>query len=439
MFGFFRSKCPVNTHEKAWTELAYLSIRDVFGSELMVESAPITPQGDLSIPQPCDEPFVRELVSRICENMRVDVADFTIVPRAESETENSDPNRISFVAGQTIDPRHAVPALATRVSMKKLSDYHVRSTNPLLTDWVMHLLPSYCGLGLFAANAIGLGDPSVSDKLTSRVHAYSLALYAWYRREDRPEWASFLRPDAAEPFAKGLNYLRQTADSAFHPDAREETKYRAVQAIADDLRARNPSTRIVALIQASERSDIAAVQAEIEECLSHKDPYVRTQALRTIERFENVSPTTAEKIALALNDSSIDVRCSALEACRRHVKPDSEVVTAIGSILNERERRTSYSAIQTLKVFGSNSQEVLPDVLRSFKRAIVDCDWEFAECLADAIEEIANNPVELTANFFSNDEELLGHALSLFERGDEQPMRRSAAQSTHDHDRTDEN
>jgi tetratricopeptide (TPR) repeat protein len=42
---------------------------------------------------------------------------------------------------------------------------------------------------------------------------YALALFAWLRGEDRPEWARQLRPDVRGPFRKALAYLTKTGDS----------------------------------------------------------------------------------------------------------------------------------------------------------------------------------------------------------------------------------
>ena len=51
--------------------------------------------------------------------------------------------------------------------------------------------------------------------LPSRMVGYALALFAFVRGEERPEWTGHLRLDAAAALRAGLNYLRRTDDSLF--------------------------------------------------------------------------------------------------------------------------------------------------------------------------------------------------------------------------------
>jgi hypothetical protein len=95
--------------------------------------------------------------------------------------------------------------------------------NELLTD----LTAVYHGFGAFLANNPRKSTGALSywpgtklrrpEYLSEPMLGYALAHIAWFRDEDRPDWAKALRWAPRAVFKQGLRYLQKTKDSAFQP------------------------------------------------------------------------------------------------------------------------------------------------------------------------------------------------------------------------------
>src|SRR5262249_4027732 len=137
--------------------------------------------------------------------------------------------RIRLAHAQLADPERLVATIAHELAHDILLGGQLIAPDAHDHDEVTDLVPVFLGLGVFAANA-PVRERSYTESnwhfsqfskqgyLTSRILGYALALYAFARRETKPGWASYLRPDAAEPLKSGLRYLLKTGDTLFHPD-----------------------------------------------------------------------------------------------------------------------------------------------------------------------------------------------------------------------------
>jgi hypothetical protein len=99
---------------------------------------------------------------------------------------------------------------------------HDTEDQELLTD----VLTVFLGLGLFTANATvreaywrhGHWEGWTIGRhgyMTQPMYGYALALFAYAREEEDPDWARHLRLDVRAPLKKGLRYLLETGDSVF--------------------------------------------------------------------------------------------------------------------------------------------------------------------------------------------------------------------------------
>ncbi len=426
MFGLFRPRCPVSTLEKASVEFAYLTIRDVVGIEPLLQSATVVPEEELGETQPCTELLLRKMVALVCHNMELDAAQFSFEPRTDENAndDHTDLAQIRYSEGEPIDPRLIVPLLAVRIGRLKMQQCGLEPKDPTTNWWVTHLLPNYYGFGLFAANATikasnwSFGETGYSEikrhsEVTSRVHAYSLALNAWCRDAAEVEWLPTLRPDAAEPFSQALTFLQRTGESEFRANDKTEMRYRAIQSIAEDLRKGNPSAKVVALWQLTERTDANSLQADIEKCLFDRDPAVRATGLRVAAKSETVSERCQDRIAAALSDTALEVRRESLPACRQHLDIDDHLVESVARLLDERDPGLSRESIATLVSFGEEAAVALPRVAKAMKQAMVSCNWDMAEILAEGIREISSNPQATIAKFFAHDADLEEQAIGV--------------------------
>jgi hypothetical protein len=89
---------------------------------------------------------------------------------------------------------------------------------------VTDLATVFLGMGVFTANATiresywtdgHFSGWSIGRQgyMTQRMYGHALALFALARKEEKPSWASHLRPDVADAFAKGLRFLQETPGS----------------------------------------------------------------------------------------------------------------------------------------------------------------------------------------------------------------------------------
>ena len=426
MFGLFRPRCPVSTNEKACVEFAYLTIRDVVGIEPLLQAAAIVPEDELAETQPCTELLLRKIAALICHNMDLDSSQFSFEARTaeNADEENNDLTHIRFSEGEPIDPRVIVPLLAVRMGRLKMQQSGLEPKDAATNWWVTHLLPNYYGFGLFAANATvntsnwSFGETGYSEikrhsEVTSRVHAYSLAINAWCRGTHESEWLPTLRPDAAEPFSQSMAFLNKTSDCAFHTNDKTEMRYRAIQSLTDDLRKGSPSAKVIALWQLPDRTDADSVQLDVENCLFDRDSSVRATALKVVTDTKAVSDRCQDRILAALADTAPEVRHAALPACRSHADVDDHLVESVARLLDERDPGLSHETITTLISFGELSQSALPKIAKAMKQAMVSCNWEMAEILADGVRKISSDPRATLAQFFAHDQDLEEQAVAV--------------------------
>ena len=98
--------------------------------------------------------------------------------------------------------------------------------NELLTD----LTVVFKGLGIFLANVPRSWDGDHStwpgtalrkpEYMTGPMFGYALALLAWVRGEDRPDWQKHLRFGVRGEFRQALRFLQKTGDARLRPPTR---------------------------------------------------------------------------------------------------------------------------------------------------------------------------------------------------------------------------
>lgn len=166
-------------------------------------------------------------------------------------------------------------------------------------EWVTDLLPVYLGLGIFTANAtlreknIRVGNISWwtmqrRGYLNSCMIGYALAVFAWVREERHPDWAQFLRLDAAEPLSYGLYYLDSTEDSLLGPETCSTLdRPIAWHALLEQIEKGSPSACIAGLWELAQRQndgreDLGYAVSLVRRHLAHRMPELRAEAARAL-------------------------------------------------------------------------------------------------------------------------------------------------------------
>lgn len=119
-------------------------------------------------------------------------------------------------------PENMVATLAHEFShIKILGEKRLNINDEQLTD----LTPVVFGLGIFNANSSfkefktfdGFGHNSIGY-LKQQEWGYALALYAYFRQEENPDWIKFLTPNIKSDFKKSMDYISANIDKVFRED-----------------------------------------------------------------------------------------------------------------------------------------------------------------------------------------------------------------------------
>ena len=139
-----------------------------------------------------------------------------------------EPGLVRLAESELADPPGVVAVVAHELAHHLLMGRGLL-VHDLDAEWVTDLLPVCLGLGIFTGNATLRKKIERQGRhsswsmrrrgyLNSCTIGYALALFAWVRGERRPDWARFLRPDAAQSLAAGLRYLDASQDSLLGPE-----------------------------------------------------------------------------------------------------------------------------------------------------------------------------------------------------------------------------
>ena len=117
------------------------------------------------------------------------------------------------------DGENLIATLAHEFShIKILGEQRLSFNDEQLTD----LTPVVFGLGIFNANSSfkehklldGYGHNSIGY-LSQREWGYALALYAFFRQEDNPDWIKFLTLNVKSDFRKSMDFILANQDKVF--------------------------------------------------------------------------------------------------------------------------------------------------------------------------------------------------------------------------------
>lgn len=248
MFGWFTPKCPVDPAAKLWIENRLNWLSAEFGRDIFTRRSVIQPTEDF-FPDPVDgtEESIRNLFDQVCRYMDVDPDNIELKIARQRDPmlfldqsgnpislnfggqyqERSRRTLIELDLAELYDLEGAVGVMAHELAHYRLMGerrvYGDEFDNELLTD----LAAVFHGFAIFRGNSprnwhsmnktwpgTNLARP---EYMTTPMFGYAIAHTAWFRGEERPEWARFLSFDLRPYFKQSLRYLIKTGDSTFRP------------------------------------------------------------------------------------------------------------------------------------------------------------------------------------------------------------------------------
>jgi hypothetical protein len=254
MFGLFSKKnsneCPIEPEMRLWMENSFLWLATQFGHD-NIATKPILLPTQEHFPIRYDgsqESLVKsaEIVARQMEldinEINVDTYDQNIQEisgdfghRIWTEIDKDSDEKLSaglyfgkndqgkydiFIEKSNLsDGENLIATLAHEFShIKILGEQRLDFNDEQLTD----LTPVVFGLGIFNANSSfkehksldGYGHKSIGY-LNQREWGYALALYAFFKQEESPDWIKFLTPNIRSDYKRSMDFILANTDKVF--------------------------------------------------------------------------------------------------------------------------------------------------------------------------------------------------------------------------------
>lgn len=243
----FRPSCPCDPAAKAWVEERLQWLAEEFDDSAFSGRRIVLPTPAF-FPDPYDgsKKTVRTLLDRVCEYMDVvpDLVTLRIVAKAGKielvddagldlgdvvgTYEEGERKFIIRIDELGLDnPMNLVGTMAHELAhLRLLGESRIMREefdNELLTD----LTVVHFGLGIFLANSPRNWESHYTrwpdsdllkpEYMSPPMFGWALAHLAWFRGEEKPEWARHLNGSARANLKQGLRYLLATGDSWYRP------------------------------------------------------------------------------------------------------------------------------------------------------------------------------------------------------------------------------
>jgi hypothetical protein len=248
MFGFFGNKktpCPVSEETRLWIEDSLIWLIREFGEEKFLGVKTLLPVPE-NFPVQLDgtEQMAYGLLAIVARQMDVEPgsisldfyneqlfeirgdAGFTLYGQQYEDEkysaglyygEGADKKySIAIELGQLKHPQKLVATLAHEIAhIKLLGEGRLENNDEHLTD----LVTVFFGLGIFNANSafnfqsdFEKWSYSKQGYLVQQEWGYALALYAYIRREEKPDWIKYLSKNIQSDFKKSAAYIDENRD-----------------------------------------------------------------------------------------------------------------------------------------------------------------------------------------------------------------------------------
>jgi hypothetical protein len=402
---------PVDTLYKAWVESRMLWLADHIGIERMMKAKVVRPTAE-DFPEHYigTAEDVPPIMHRLCGVIGVDplsvdleIVDARQIPEAAGQYEPAESGRaiIRLAESTLADLQSVVATLAHELAHVLLLGRGLLTVEDADHEHVTDLLPVFLGLGIFQANA------TVTDRATregnweifrirrhgylpSHVQGYALALFAYVRGEQRPEWAGHLRLDASSALAAGLRYLEKTEDTLFHPlTVRRRPRELSIPALVETLLSGTPSARLAALWQLRPRvpADPDLLEAVLSR-LQDQDEDIRAEAASLVGEHGLAPDRAPALLGQALSRAHGDSRAAIAWAMSHLKSRGEEVVPQLITLLEDSDDLTVHHAASALGEFGPQARSAALPLLDALTRALIDCRYSIIDALASSVASV---------------------------------------------------
>lgn len=436
MFGLFNTSCPLELGQKTWTERRMLWLAEQLGAHRLHNATVVTPTDEFFPDRyDADYPSARKCLDRMCGYMGVDsgaveleIASADAMPGAAGLYHMRAQGHIFVADTQLADPTRLLATLAHELAHEiLLRGGHLTGQEPD-HEQVTDLLPVFLGAGIFGANATireyqeraGAAWSwgfSTQGYLSSIVLGYALALFAYVRGEDAPDWRHHLRTDAKKTLSAGLRFLQKTGDSLFTPKTVHRPPAPSAALALEQLAARSPTLRLAALWDVIDhRLGDPHLLGPVLRCASESDATIRAAATQALGVFGDTARGALPQLIDLLHDRVPFVRTAAAAALGELKPPANEVVPELARLLLQED--TAAGAVVVLNGYGAEAAPCLPKLLVALERSLstfTDATPHFFALFRTLCPDPERT---LRAHFGARDPDLLRQALTELKRRD---------------------
>ncbi len=401
MFGWFSSKCPVRTSDKTWTERRMRWLAERIGLERLRKARVILPTANF-FPEPYrrNSKDVSSMLSRVGYFMGIDTKHLKleVIPNdqlrgAVGQYQRGRRPVIRVVQSQLADAERLVSTLAHELAHDfLLGGEFLKGDEPdgeLITD----LLTIFLGLGVFTANSIFRESQwwmSRQGYLLPEAVGYALALFAFMRGEESPDWAKHLTLGPAEHFAKGLRFLRKTNDSLFHPETILIERRPLDPATAlTNLQTGSATVRLATLwdLRNQPLTDAVVVTA-VARCLRDRDPDIPSAAALALGQLGEAAAPALSNLIELLPSEDPGVRAAVAFALGVLARNPDEVVPWLCEYIPASPREVLVEASRALARFGRHGEAGVRPLALALMKAFENDDPALVHHLADVLTAV---------------------------------------------------
>ncbi|SRR6056297_137068 len=414
MFGFFRSKPPLMTSQRAEVELYMRRCVERVGADRLRASDVIGRLVDAPLQVDNRESLLASAQTFVAERMGVSDTKFDIQvsePKqlhAASAYQLGEPPTIQLAAETVNDPLRLVAALSHSFAQHILQtgpDVVEHDANARLAD----TLPLCCGLGVLQSDAsfydvywsAGLEDgwsASRQGYLNAQEIGYALALFARVCGETKPAWKRWLRADSKETMNLAMRY--HSAQSRAGQELLFEAKHiptaDSSQAdLADWVAGPDLTFALVAGWYASrlDTLDPLLLRALLSATRS-SDPQLVPLAVQLLAGAERPGQEITARVAALVDDRRTPVALSAVQAAHALGMDLVEHLPSIG-VLVERLQTHPYPLLDVLSELGPRAASLDFTIAGLLPRALNSADMDLTQAYLDCLRKISTDPEQV--------------------------------------------
>ena len=245
--------------------------------------------------------------------------------------------------------------------------------------------------------------------LTPTNYGHVLALLAWVRNEESPEWAEAVGGEVGHTMKASLKYLTKSDDCAFNKDDfgrilenRSVNDFRAL--LNSSLKTQHFEALRELVRQSAAAKELAT---DIEPFLRHRETSVRRQATAALSSVPKLTSDTFLEMLRLMDDSEGSVRGALTYALRPGCGEEQLALEALMKLINDPHLTTAGQAAGALLQFDDLPNGSLDAALKLLRRGVAKLNDDVVSVALDLMKLLTDDVESLVAARFNDDDDVL--------------------------------